>query len=89
MSRSTIITVVGLTILVAVLAWSTLRSQAVECTVCVEFAGARNCATALAANEIEAMRSAHSTACGPVTSGMNESLACGNRAPVERSCRIP
>lgn len=89
MSRGTLITVVGLAILVAVLAWSTLRSQVVECTVCVEFAGSRNCAIATAANETEALRSAHSTACGPVTSGMNESLACGNRPPVERSCRLP
>ena len=89
MSRSTTLTVVGLAVLVAVLAWSTLRSQTAECTVCVEFGGMRNCATATAVNETEAMRSAHSTACGPVTSGMNESLACGNRPPVERSCRIP
>lgn len=87
MSRSTTLSLVGLLVLIAVLAWSTLRSQVVECTACVEFGGGRNCAVASAASEAEALRSAHTTACGPLTSGMNESLACGNRPPAEQSCR--
>lgn len=86
MSRSTIITIVALVTLVGVLAWSTMRSQTVECRACVEFAGGRNCAVASAASEAEAVRSAQITACGPLTNGMNESIACGNRPVVERSC---
>lgn len=87
MSRSTILTAVALVTLVVVLAWSTMRSQAVECSACVEFAGGRNCAVASAASREEALRSAQITACGPLTNGMNESIACGNRPVAESSCR--
>lgn len=86
MSRTTLLTVVALLSLVGFLAWSTMHSQVVECRACVEFAGGRNCAIASAATEAEAVRSAQITACGPLTSGMNESIACGNRPVVEQSC---
>lgn len=88
MKRSTVLTLVFLVAMGGVLLWSTLRAQNVECRVCVEFGGGRNCATAIAASEEEAARSAHTTACGVLTNGMNESIACGNRPPVERSCRV-
>jgi hypothetical protein len=32
------------------------------------------------------VRAAVSTACGPVASGMNESIACQNRPPVSQQC---
>ena len=69
------------------LLWSTLSAQQVECRQCVEFNGTRNCATASAANEEEAKRAAQTTACGVLTFGMNESIACGNRPPVSSYCR--
>ncbi len=71
-----------------ILAWSTMRAQRAECTVCVEFEGSRNCASASAEDEAEAIRSAQTTACGPLARGMNESIACGNRPPVSRSCQL-
>ncbi|HEY0971507.1 MAG TPA: hypothetical protein VGE02_11125 [Gemmatimonadales bacterium] len=88
MSRGTIITLILFIGLGGVLLWSTLRSQTAECTVCVEFNGQRNCATASAASEDEATRSAQTTACGVLTNGMNETIACQNRPPVQRSCRM-
>lgn len=69
------------------LAWTTLSGQKVECEVCVEFNGKRNCATASHATEDEAARSAQTTACGPVTSGMNDAIACDGTPPVSRQCR--
>ena len=87
MKRSTLLTLVFLVSIGGVLLWSTLRSQNVECTVCMEFGGGRNCATAIAVDETEAARSAQATACGVLTQGMNESIACANRRPVERSCQ--
>jgi hypothetical protein len=87
MKRSTLLTLVFLVGIGGVLLWSTMRSQNVECTVCMEFGGGRNCATAIAVDEAEAARSAQATACGVLTAGMNESIACANRPPVERSCR--
>lgn len=72
---------------VALLMWSTMASQQVECEVCVEFQGRRNCATASAANEAQAAQSAQSTACGTISSGMAESVLCGDVAPVSRRCQ--
>jgi hypothetical protein len=72
---------------VAYLAWATVSAQKVECEVCVEFGGGRNCATASAASEEEAARNAQTTACGPLARGMDASIACGNVAPVARRCR--
>jgi len=73
---------------VVLLMWSTMASQQVECEVCVEFKGRRNCATASAANEAQAAQSAQSTACGTVSSGMAESVMCGDAEPVSRRCQV-
>ena len=72
---------------VAFLAWTTLSAQKVECEVCVDFANGRNCAIARAETEIEAARSAQTTACGPLARGMTASIACGNVPPTSRQCR--
>ncbi len=69
------------------LAWTTLAGQKVECEVCVEYKGQRNCATASHTTEDEAARSAQTTACGPITSGMNDAIACDAVPPVTRQCR--
>lgn len=87
MKPKTLMTVAAILAFVALLAYSTLSAQKVTCTVCVEFNGRQNCASASHSDEIEATRSAQNTACGPVTSGMNETIACGNRPPVSRNCR--
>jgi hypothetical protein len=73
--------------LIAFLLWSTLGSQRVECRVCAEYGGQRNCASASASTREEAARSAQSTACGTIARGMNESIACSNRPPAEMSCK--
>lgn len=70
----------------AVLLWSTLRAQQAECEVCVTFNGQERCATASANNEEDAWVQAQLAACGPITAGMNESIACQNRMPTSRSC---
>ena len=73
---------------VAFLLWTTLSAQKVECRMCVEFGNGRNCATATAATEEEAARSAQSTACGVLAHGMTASVACANTVPVSRQCRV-
>ena len=72
---------------VSFLLWTTLSSQRVECQVCVEFGGGRNCAIASAADSVEAARNAQTTACGPLASGMTASIACSATPPVSRQCR--
>ena len=85
--RRKILVTVAILAFVAFLAWNTLSAQKVECDVCVEFANGRNCASATAATEEEAARSAQTTACGPLARGMTASIACGNAPPVTRQCR--
>jgi hypothetical protein len=87
MKRGTLIGLVVAAIFASFLLWSTLSAQKLDCEACVEFAGKRNCAKASGTSEVEALRTAVSTACGPLTQGMNESIACQNRPPVVRSCK--
>jgi hypothetical protein len=87
MKRGTIITLVLVIAFGALLLFNTLSAQKVTCTVCVEFNGQRNCATASHENEQGAKESAQTTACGPISSGMNESIACGRVVPASVQCR--
>jgi hypothetical protein len=87
MKRGTIITIVVVVAFGALLLFNTLTAQKVTCTVCVEFNGHRNCATASHENEDGAKQSAQTTACGPITSGMNESVACGRVVAASEQCQ--
>ncbi|MEW6271304.1 MAG: hypothetical protein AB1689_18645 [Thermodesulfobacteriota bacterium] len=73
--------------IVALVVWLSTSIGQVECRVCIEFGGLRNCATAAAPTEEEAVHSARTTACGTISGGVRDSIACGNTPPVERSCR--
>jgi hypothetical protein len=87
MRRSTLLTLAAVAAVVALFFYMTTARATEECTVCMEFQGGANCATALGRSPQEATETAHSTACGPLAQGMNESIACGNRAPVSVQCR--
>ena len=71
----------------AMLLWSTLSSQHVQCTVTVAFAGAQREGSASAASEAEAARQAQTAACGPLTRSMDERIACDRVPPARRECR--
>ena len=86
MKRGTLIGIVVAAIFASFLLWSTLSAQRVECEACVDFGGRQNCAKASGTSNVEALRTAVSTACGPVASGMNESIACQNRPPAVQRC---
>lgn len=86
-NRGRLLTLLVLLTFAGFLLWSTLSSQRVECTVTVAFNNARNSATASAASEADATREAQTAACGPLATGMNESIACGRIPPVSRQCR--
>ena len=87
MKRSTGITLVVIAAIIALFFYMSTARATQECSVCVEFNGRSNCATAAGRTAAEATETAHNTACGPVASGMNETIACGNRAPVSVQCR--
>ena len=87
MRRSSLITLVVLALFGVLLLLNTLEAQKATCTVCVQFGERRNCATASHESEVEARRSAQSTACGPIASGIEQSLACDRMAPASVECR--
>ena len=86
MKSKTLLTIAVILMFVAFLAYSTLSAQKITCNVCVEFKGRTNCAPASGKDELEATRSAQTTACGPVAAGMNETIACGNQQPLSQKC---
>jgi hypothetical protein len=85
--RSTMLTLLALFAFVALLWYTTLSGQRVECAVTVEYKGQRNSATASGASQRDAQREAQTTACGPIAKGMNETIACSNAPPVTHECR--
>ena len=87
MKRSTGITLAVIIVIIALFFYLSTAGATQECNVCVEFKGRSNCATAAGSTVAEATRTAQETACGPVVQGMNETIACGNAAPVSAQCR--
>ena len=87
MKRGTLITVIAIVAFGALLLFNTLSAQKAECTVCIEFNGQRNCATASHADEKEAAQAAQTTACGVLASGMDQTIACGRAQPASVQCR--
>lgn len=87
MRPRTLLTIAIIVAFVAFLTWSTLSAQKVTCRVCVAYQGQQNCASASHENQTEATQSAQTTACGPLTHGMNDVIACERRAPVSQTCQ--
>jgi hypothetical protein len=71
---------------VAFLLYSTLRPQQITCEVCVTFQGGDGCAKASGPTAAEATETAHTTACGPLASGMDATIACGRTPPRSVTC---
>ncbi len=87
MKRSTLITLLLAAGFTAVLIYSMLSTQQVECRACVTFNGTENCATASGADSLEALRTAVNTACGTLAQGMDESIRCAGLPPQRPQCR--
>ncbi len=87
MKRSTLITIVFVVAFGALLLFNTLSAQKHVCSICVEFHGRRNCATASNETEEAALRAAQTTACGTIASGMDQSIACDRTPPISQQCK--
>lgn len=87
MKRSTWITLAVVAGIVALFFVMTAGQAQYECTVCMEFRGGRNCATASGPNQDQAIDGARTTACGPIAPGMDASISCGNTPPATVQCR--
>jgi hypothetical protein len=87
MKRSTLYTIAVLAGIAALFFVMTAGTATEECRVCMEYGGRTNCATAAGSTQAAATETARTTACGPITAGMNDVIACGNRAPASVQCR--
>lgn len=87
MKPRSLLTLAAFLAFAAFLAWSTLSAQNVECEVCVEYGGGRNCAKASHRTDPEARRSAQTTACGTLAHGMSQAIACEGTPPASATCR--
>ena len=87
MKRSTLFTIAVVLAVILLFFYMTTASATQECNVCMEFQGRSNCASALGSSVSEATETAHRTACGPLVRGMNETIACDNRAAVSVQCK--
>jgi hypothetical protein len=87
MKPSTLITLAAIVGFGGLLLFTTLEAQQVECTACVTFKGAENCATASGTDSLEALRTVVNTACGPLATGMAESIQCSGLPPQRPQCR--
>jgi hypothetical protein len=86
--RSTLYTIAVIAALAALFFVMTAGRAREECTVCMDFRGRpQNCATASGPTRQSAIETGVSTACGPVASGMDESIACQNTPPTTIQCR--
>jgi len=68
-------------VVVGMVVLSTFRQDRVRCEVCISFKGQRDCRTASATNQQEAVRTATSNACAQLASGVTESTQCENTQP--------
>ena len=81
-----VLVVVGGAVLLGYLGYLTMSSGQVSCEVCVEFRGATECRRATAKTRLEAESAAASTACGLISGGVTDGLACNNTPPKSVTC---
>lgn len=68
---------------------TTLAQAGIECEACVGFEGREACGTARAGTLADAQRTALTTACATVTSGVTNTLRCQAEPPLSLRCREP
>ncbi|MGH7538339.1 MAG: hypothetical protein ACREMF_06875 [Gemmatimonadales bacterium] len=87
MKRSTVLTLVVVGLVVVLFFYLTTAQASTRCEVCVTYGGRTNCASATGRSEADAREGAQTTACGPLASGMDASIACGRTPPSSVQCR--
>jgi hypothetical protein len=63
-----------------------MKTVQVECELCVEFRGQRQCRTGSGATAADARSAAQRAACAVMAFGMDQSIACSNTAPRQVQC---
>jgi hypothetical protein len=63
------------------LVYSSFQTKPYRCNLCITFKGTRDCRTASADSEMEALRTATMNACGIIAGGVTETTQCENTKP--------
>ena len=71
---------------VGVLVFTTQRQAAVECSVCLDFAGRSACRTVAAADRDLALAGAVRNACAVLSGGVTQGLECERTPPRSQHC---
>jgi hypothetical protein len=82
-------TVVGLLLVaafIAALVYTTIDQTGVECRVCITYQGQTACSTVVGPDRSLAQMQATSTACTGLSSGVTDSISCGNTRPDSIEC---
>lgn len=82
-------TVVGLLLaaaFIAALVYTTIDQTGVECRVCITYQGQTACSTVVGPDRSLAQMQATSTACTGLSSGVTDSISCGNTRPDSIAC---
>jgi hypothetical protein len=79
--KTTLLGILFAILVLGYLVTSSFRKQPFRCQVCITFKGRRDCGTAAAQTEMEARRTATTTACAQISSGITESNQCENTPP--------
>ena len=87
MKRSTVVILLVIVAIAGLFFYMATAHAANRCQVCVTYHGRSGCATAAGSTEQDAREGAQTTACGPLASGMDESIACGRVQPDSVQCR--
>ena len=81
-----VVAVLGVVGLLVVFTYLSISPNEVSCEVCMEFNGRTECRKASGKNREDAEIAAASTACGLISGGVTDGMACRNAAPKSVTC---
>ena len=81
MKKTTLLGIVFAALVLGYLVISSFHRQPFRCEVCITFKGRRDCRTGAAETRMEAQRTATTTACAQLSSGIIESNQCESTPP--------
>ena len=81
MKKTTWLAILFAVLVLGYLVVSSFQRQAFRCQVCITFKGRRDCGIGAAQSEMEARRTAVTTACAQISGGVIEANQCENTPP--------
>jgi hypothetical protein len=76
--KSVLLAILFLAVVIGAVVYTSMSTGRYRVEVCMEFQGRTACRTASAATEMQARRTAQENACALISSGVTDSMQCGN-----------